>query len=322
MHPLSAAAATQGHLFHGIDLDTLAEEITQCSTRAIEAGTVILDPLRGNASIFILLEGELLVCLERRSTNPVARIKAGECVGELSIIDDRPPSAYVLAACECRLLELPREVLWTMVRKEQGIAANLLHILANRIRENNEVLLASLEMQRRYRTQAETDSLTGLHNRTWMNDIFPSQLELSEKIGQHVSLLVIDIDHFKLLNDNHGHLSGDMVLSHIGWVMRENLRTTDLCVRYGGEEFVVLMPATDAGQARATSDRLRRKIAASHIKLADGNDVSVTVSIGIAEWFPGQHLDELIALADQALYRAKDGGRNRVAISSPAFGAY
>lgn len=320
MHNVSIASVGQGCLFHGIDLAMLGEEMAQCSERVIESGTVLLDPRRKNEFIYILLEGDLLVCLEARPTNPVARLKVGECAGELSIIDDHPPSAYVLAAAECRVFEIPRSVLWDMLRKQQGIAANLLHILAERIRQNNDIILAGLEMQRQYRTQAETDSLTGLHNRAWMDEIFPSQLELSEKIGQHVSLLVLDVDFFKLVNDTHGHLVGDAVLSNVGRVMQHNLRNTDLSVRYGGEEFVVLMPATDAAKARITAERLRKKIAASHVSLPDGGKTSVTVSIGIAEWFPGQRIDELIGQADQALYRAKNNGRNQVVLSAMAFG--
>lgn len=320
MHNFSVAASDQGCLFHGIDLEMLSEEIGQCSERTIESGTVILDPMRKNESIYILLDGELLVCLEPRPTNPVVRLKVGDCVGELSIIDDHPPSAYVLAATECRVIEIPRAVLWNMLGKQQGIAANLLHILAERIRQNNEIILAGLEMQRQYRTQAETDALTGLHNRAWMDEIFPSQLELSEKIGQHVSLLILDIDFFKLINDTHGHLVGDMMLSNVGRVMLHNLRNTDLSVRYGGEEFVVLMPATDAVKAKVTAERLRKRIAASHVSLPDGSKTNVTVSIGIAEWFPGQRIDELLGLADQALYRAKNNGRNQVVFSVMAFG--
>jgi diguanylate cyclase (GGDEF)-like protein len=246
----------------------------------------------------------------------LVRLGVGDCAGELSIIDASAPSAYVVAAVQTQLLSISKPVLWRMLALQQAMALNLLYVLSHRIRENNVVLLGSLELQRQYRNKAETDALTGLHNRAWFEEVFPKQLELCERTGQHASLLMVDIDHFKKVNDQYGHTCGDEVLRHMGSLLRRNLRSTDLCARYGGEEMIVLMPGTEMLQGQLTAERLRENIAGTPLRLQDGRELTVQVSGGIAQWQPGTALHDVIRSADQALYKAKDGGRNQIATST------
>ncbi len=305
-------------LFSGVDLSMVDAEIDQTRQFVVSQGQVLLDPGRVNGEVFVILEGEMLVCLEPRIGNPLVRLGPGACAGELSIIDTSPPSAYVVAATDVSVVAINKETLWAMLAKQQAMAFNLLHILAQRIRENNQVLLGSLELQRQYRSKAETDALTGLHNRVWFEEVFPKQLELCERTGQHASLLMVDIDHFKLVNDRHGHGVGDDALRHIAMLLRRNLRATDLCARYGGEEMIVLMPGADSAHAKLTADRLRESIAATSMRLPDGSPLNLHVSGGIAQWQPGLRLVDLIRHADQALYCAKDQGRNQIVVSALA----
>lgn len=304
-------------LFQGVDLASVAAELSDSSVLTLESGQVLLDPKHLNTHIYIVLSGELLVCLEPKITNPLVRLGAGDCVGELSIIDASAPSAYVVASGETQVLGIPKPVLWRMLALQQVMALNLLHVLAHRIRENNLVLLGSLELQRQYRNKAETDTLTGLHNRAWFEEVFPKQLELCERTGQYASLLMVDIDHFKKVNDQYGHGGGDEVLRHMGTLLRRNLRSTDLCARYGGEEIIVLMPGTEMLQAQLTAERLRENIASTPLLLQDGRELSIQISGGIAEWQPGLALKDLVRAADQALYKAKAGGRNLIALHAP-----
>lgn len=314
---LVASVLAGARLFQGVDLASVAAELSDSSVLTLESGQVLLDPKHLNTHIYIVLSGELLVCLEPKITNPLVRLGAGDCVGELSIIDASAPSAYVVASGETQLLGIPKPVLWRMLALQQVMALNLLHVLAHRIRENNLVLLGSLELQRQYRNKAETDTLTGLHNRAWFEEVFPKQLELCERTGQHASLLMIDIDHFKKVNDQYGHGGGDEVLRHMGTLLRRNLRSTDLCARYGGEEIIVLMPGTEMLQAQLTAERLRENIASTPLLLLDGRELSIQISGGIAEWQPGTALKDLVRAADQALYKAKAGGRNLIALHAP-----
>lgn len=303
-------------LFKGVDMATLDAELRESRLLSIDAGQVLLDPKHLNTHIYIVLDGEMLVCLEPKITHPLVRLGVGDCAGELSIIDASAPSAYVVAAVQTQLLSITKPVLWRMLALQQVMALNLLHVLSHRIRENNVVLLGSLALQRQYRNKAETDALTGLHNRAWFEEVFPKQLELCERTGQHATLLMVDIDHFKKVNDQYGHTCGDEVLRHMGSLLQRNLRSTDLCARYGGEEMIVLMPGTEILQAQLTADRLRESIASTPLNLQDGRELTVTVSGGIAQWQPGTALHDLIRSADQALYKAKDGGRNQIVAST------
>lgn len=303
-------------LFKGVNLSAIASELREARHLRVESGEILLDPKEINLNIYVVLSGELLVCLEPTLSNPLVRMGPGECVGELSIIDTALPSAYVMTSAVSQLLAISKEVLWRMIAQEQSIAVNLLHVLSQRIRESNVVLLGNLEIQREYRNRAETDSLTGLHNRHWFEEVFPKQLELCERIGQHASLLMLDIDRFKGVNDEFGHQGGDEALRHIGRLLLRNLRGTDLCARYGGEEMIVLMPATEIAQARVTAERLRESIAASPLMLPDGRQLRLTISGGLARWQPGMVLSGLINTADRALYQAKQGGRNQIVMGA------
>jgi diguanylate cyclase (GGDEF)-like protein len=302
----------QSRLFAEVELAAIAEELAETRRQRLVPGEALLNPALLNHEVHLLISGELLVCMEPGAAGAVARLKPGDCAGELSMLDENPPSAYVVAGSECEVLSISQECLWSMMKKQQGIALNLLYVLAERFRHNTEILLDSLEMQRVYRNMAESDALTGLRNRSWAREIFPKQLELSERIGQSVSLAIIDIDHFKQINDVYGHAVGDRVLQHIGRIFIQNLRGTDLSARYGGEEFVVMMPGTPLAKARITMERLRQRAEALLIELPDGGSVNCTLSIGISEWRPGLMLDELIRFADSNLYRAKSLGRNQV----------
>lgn len=299
-------------LFQGVDLQKLEPELQESRLHTIDSGQVLLDPKHLNTDIYIVLDGELMVCLEPKVINPLVRLGVGDCVGELSIIDTSPPSAYVVAAVPTQLLAISKTVLWRMLASQQAMALNLLHVLTRRIRENNVVLLGSMELQREYRNKAETDALTGLHNRVWFEEVFPKQLELCERTGQHATLLMLDIDHFKKVNDQYGHQIGDEALRHLGNLLRCNLRATDLCARYGGEEMIVLMPGADLAHALVTAERLRQSIAQAVLCLPDGRELILNVSGGLAQWITGTRLSDLIRSADHALYRAKAQGRNQI----------
>jgi two-component system cell cycle response regulator len=158
---------------------------------------------------------------------------------------------------------------------------------------------------------AITDGLTGLHNRRYMETHLATLLD---KTGRALSTLLVDIDFFKSVNDTYGHDCGDEVLREFASRLRSSVRGIDLACRYGGEEFVVVMPEADLGVATTVGERLRRKIGGEPFSIAKGQkQIAVTISVGIAERLPGETDGaDIIKRADQALYRAKRDGRNRV----------
>lgn len=302
-------------LLSGADLELLEPSLKQCQLREMAVGEVLLNPRKPNDQIHVVMSGELWVCLEADGADPLLRLGPGECAGELSIMDASPPSAYVFASQPSMVVSISQGLLWGMIDKQQKIAANLLRIIAQRVRDSNHVIAESLTLQRQYRSKAETDQLTGLHNRAWFEEVFPKQLHLCERTQQAVSLLMLDIDHFKKVNDTYGHSRGDDALRHVSKVLTANVRSTDLCARYGGEEIVVLMPGTPALHALEVSERLREALSVTPMALGGGGLLELRMSGGIAQWRSGMLFEDLVKEADQALYKAKQTGRNRIVLS-------
>jgi two-component system cell cycle response regulator len=177
-------------------------------------------------------------------------------------------------------------------------------LYSDRLRHNVQL---SLEM-------AITDQLTGLHNRRYMGRHLDNLLVQAHKSGKPLAFLIMDIDFFKLVNDTHGHDIGDEVLREFSRRIAANVRGIDLACRYGGEEFVVVMPDTDVAYAYAVAERLRKSIETTPIEISRApGKIGITISIGIAESEnDNDSAEDLLYRADQALYRAKKTGRNRV----------
>lgn len=166
---------------------------------------------------------------------------------------------------------------------------------------------------------AMLDALTGLNNRTHFMPAAQRELDLARRHGQPLTLMVLDVDHFKNINDTVGHLGGDDVLVQVAQRCRQALRTTDLLARWGGEEFIMLLPNTPLAQARQLAERVRESLQATPSIMVNGQPIVVTASLGAAAVVPGQtsSLEQLIRKADNALYLAKSAGRDRVSMSEP-----
>jgi diguanylate cyclase (GGDEF)-like protein len=166
------------------------------------------------------------------------------------------------------------------------------------------------EEQRRL---ARRDTLTGLVNRSSVLERLTEAIERAHRTRRKLSLVMIDVDHFKDINDEHGHPAGDQVLRRIAERMRAAVRAHDDVGRWGGEEFVAILPGTDLGHAAEIAERMRRNIANEPIQI-EQRQIHVTISQGVVTLEGGEALDGLVARADAAMYRAKREGRNRVAV--------
>jgi diguanylate cyclase (GGDEF)-like protein/PAS domain S-box-containing protein len=175
-------------------------------------------------------------------------------------------------------------------------------------RANQALQAANAELQR----LATTDTLTGVWNRRHFEQVVAAEIQRAGRYGEPLSLLLFDIDHFKAINDTHGHLVGDQVLIGLSHRVRDHLRDVDILARWGGEEFVVMLPHCDGDQARHLAEKLRALIAAEPFPGVG----QVTSSFGVAQFRPPESADAWLNRADDALYRAKAAGRNRVWIAS------
>lgn len=159
---------------------------------------------------------------------------------------------------------------------------------------------------------AQTDPLTGLANRARLSDVFEQEKQRARRYSSPVSVLILDLDHFKDVNDNHGHETGDLALQHVARIFRQCLRATDVAARLGGEEFGILLSNTNSRQAMEVAEKIRIAVASTPLTVAN-NVIRVTLSGGVAELgTDGDTLRDLVREADIRLYKAKEGGRNRI----------
>jgi two-component system cell cycle response regulator len=183
-----------------------------------------------------------------------------------------------------------------------------------RVLKERELTNERILMMEKLQKLAITDGLTRLYN----SRSFYSQLELEvdrfNRYQHPLTLLLLDIDHFKDYNDKYGHLEGDKVLVRFSQIMRTCLRTNDSAYRYGGEEFTVILPETAGEEARTVAQRIRAALEAEPFSPQDGEEVTVTISIGLTEYHPKEELSTFIQRADQAMYRSKRSGRNKVSM--------
>jgi len=184
------------------------------------------------------------------------------------------------------------------VRMKVGQVRNLLGMLFERIGE----------------LDAGCDALTNLLNRRFLPTVLRREIELAEKSAGSFAVLLLDLDHFKHINDAHGHESGDRALQHVAGILTQFTRGSDYVFRYGGEEFVVVLVAVDQRQALVIAEGLCRRIADSPVALADGQLLDVSSSIGVAMYDGHPDYERVMARADAAMYQAKKQGRNRVVL--------
>lgn len=161
-----------------------------------------------------------------------------------------------------------------------------------------------------------TDALTGIHNRRYLERQLAEEIGRAQRYSLALSILVIDMDHFKRVNDTHGHPAGDQVLKTLGALIRETIRTYDIAARYGGEEFLIIAPSTTATDVLTLAERLRERVE-SHPFALEKETLALTVSIGVAGLCKETNtVTKFIQVADEALYQAKQQGRNRIVLAA------
>lgn len=300
-------------LFKGVLPDDIQTLLQRCDRRDLAAGELLLSPLEKNEHVFVVLSGGLNVHVGSPDAPVLVTMETGACVGEMSIIEDRDPSAFVIGAEDTHLLVIHQSILWSMVDASHAFAKNLLVVLSERVRSHNRVIAENFGELRKFERHATTDALTSLANRHAMEDTFPKEMQRCVDQGKPVALVMIDVDNFKQFNDMLGHIAGDRALSAVSRILRKQFRPHDHLVRYGGDEFAVLLPDVAVDQAVAIAERVRTAVSG---ETHDGTDsliqIPVRISLGVAVLKPQGTLDALIRDADAALYRAKHAGRDTV----------
>ena len=288
--------------------------LSPCPVMQVGAGEVVT--AAQGARLYIVLSGALSVAADTRTgmaDGTVSKVLPGESVGEQSVLDDASNLSAITALEDSEVLVIEADLVWQLIDESNALARNLLRLLSFRIRAANAQLRRRQKLGEFYRQLSMIDGLTGLYNRAWLNDLLPTMVATAHGSHAPLSLIMIDLDHFKKFNDSHGHLAGDQALRTAAHVLTTALRPTDFAVRYGGEEMMVLLPDTPENVAVTVAQRLCERMRQACVF----NDMRfelphITASLGVASLQDGQDEQALIDCADAALYRAKEHGRNQV----------
>lgn len=275
------------------------------------AGEVLLSPGGENNHIYLILSGALAVHFDSLDTPEIRELTAGWSVGEMSIFDDAEPSAYVVAKVPSQVFPIHRDLLHSLVADANPIAGNLLRLIISWLKSNTYRIVQDRMYIEELSGYANVDGLTGLYNRRWLDNALPRLLEQANHSAKSLCILMIDVDHFKKYNDTHGHLGGDHALIAVGDVLKTTVRPYDFTTRYGGEEFMVILPNTSQDEAVLIAEFIRQAIENKEICADCGTLLpKITISIGLAVSNANSSARSLIAAADVQLYRAKENGRN------------
>ncbi len=187
-----------------------------------------------------------------------------------------------------------------------------LHLRLKRVLRERRLTQERLQMLEELKKLSITDGLTQLYNSRHFYTQLKSEIERFKRYGQQLSLLLLDIDHFKIYNDTFGHLEGDKILIRIGQIINACLRKMDTAYRYGGEEFTIVLPGTPGEEAKTVAERLRAAVAAEDFTDGDEPGSRITISIGVTQYCPEEPISSFVQRADQAMYQSKQNGRNKV----------
>ena len=315
--PITADTLQSFKIFRNTAASILTKHLDVCEIRHYPENTLVISPSEHNQNVYAILEGQLSIHHGSMASEPLVLLETGETVGEISVFDGQKPSAFVKTTRSSKLLIINSSTLWDMIDDSHEISRNLLHILAKRIRSGNETVFSSLELQKQHERDAQIDALTGLHNRRWIDKTFEKHFKESTENKHFLSVVMIDIDHFKKFNDTYGHQAGDKVLQQVAAAMKGKLRPNEIVARYGGEEFIILLPGVPSNIAFMIAERVRTGVEEClYHDLSANQQVPITVSLGIAQLAPGDSKECLLKHADEALYQAKQLGRNQTHIFS------
>lgn len=314
--PISRDTFAQLEIFKNVQFEKLAGFLLDSKVIEAPTGTILIDPDSSEQKLIILIDGSLEIKLESKGGIFSNIIKPGHCVGETAIFNNIKPSGVVTAKETSHVLIIPANSAMAMIRASHELCLNFLQILSQRLRSNNQVVCEEQYHIRCMEEFAKVDPMTGLHNRRWLEEMYTREMARSNMGNFKLTAFMIDVDHFKRVNDKFGHLAGDQVLISVAQTLIKSLRPSDMPVRYGGEEFSVFLPGTTTDNAKIIAERIRQNMENTNVALPDGNIVPVTVSIGFAERIDGDTVVSLIDRADKALYHAKKNGRNRVCMNA------
>jgi diguanylate cyclase (GGDEF)-like protein len=327
----------QLELFSDLDQERLEQLVEIGSFHRLDSGEVVFREGDEGDILYLILEGQVRVTT-KADPDKVFYLKTGDVMGEIALLDGLPRTATVTTDQPCHLFRLSRGDLESFFELEPSMALKLMKVMNRKIRAtlgrekelNASLRQANAELERLNETleslveqkteqlrnaikdlksMVERDALTGVFNRRKFDSLLEELVTQKERLA----LVMLDVDHFKNLNDTHGHQAGDRVLMQVAAVAEGCLDEGQYLARYGGEEFAILLEEAAIDQALEVAEKVRLSIESHHFPIRDCERGYVRASLGVASYpYQAESGSSLIAAADKALYRAKENGRNRV----------
>lgn len=309
---ISAAVLEQMQFFRCVDIESVRGVLDYCTIRTLDPQEVLFEPGQFNRTVYFVIAGSLRVHLNSLESEPISILGPGESVGEMSVIDLQPTSAYVVAVDEVRLLSMDEDIIWSLVRSSHAVACNLLFYLTKRLRQADSIISGGISIDQE-KCYGHMDALTGLPNREWLYDLMTRHCQRASFSGKPLSLILADVDDFKAINEKFGRTYGDRMLYALAYMMKTHLRPTEIIARVGADDFAILLPNTDMAAARTAAVRLYEKFKASTplIYWPEGME-KPTISMGVAQLRPGQDAHGLFTETDAALFRARQMGGDSI----------
>ncbi len=305
-----------------IEIRKTDQSITE---RICQPGEIILREDEDGDIFYVIRSGETAIIKGDFQNPTILGFRGvGDALGEMALLENLPRSATVIALNAVSLWSLSRAMFYQFVGENHpSFSLDLMNMLSSRIRKADEerrrgyvrekqqvVVLETLSKQ------ATHDPLTGLFNRRYLDQILYGEIAHARQNGSLVGILMADVDHFKKINDNYGHKAGDLMLQAVGNLMKKCVRSADIVCRYGGEEFVIVMPGASAPTVSKCAEEIRARFEMLSV-ISEGREIQATLSLGAAIYpLHGPNVDEVFIHADRAMYQAKQGGRNRVVVFS------
>ncbi len=305
-------------ILSGLSEGEIAEILSRFGTSDFGEGDILFAEGDEGKELYVVESGEIAVSigLPGGGEKEIARVAPGDFFGEMSIFEDAPRSATCRARAAAKLLSLNRESFFRLIDDRPDIAvkmmSRMLNIATKRLRSTSRFVADTVRWGEEARRRAITDDLTGLYNRRYLDEALKDQFALASRKGHPLSVVMMDLDNFREINERYGADAGDRAIVAVAEQFRRHLRKADIPARYGGDEFIALMPDADLGLAEETAESIKEAVRGISIHEEHGA-VLVTVSQGIAS-FPSTEstLKGLLAGADRALYAAKERGRDRI----------